>query len=302
MMPIIDAHHHIWRQADLPWLQGPMVARIFGPYEPIRRDYPIAEYLADIKSSNVVGSVYVQTNWAKDRAVEEATWVQSVAESEGWPHAIVGYADLLDDNAPQTLKALAEIPRVRGIRMQLHWHENPLYRFAATSDVMNATQFRKNFAHVAGHDFTFDLQVFTGQMKDAANLAREFPDVTFVLQHAGMLEDKSKEGKDLWKEGMKQLADQPNIVSKLSGLGTFIQRNDSTHITDVVHETVAIFGSDRCLYGSNFPIEKLWASYAELVAAYRAAVSAYRPIEQLSMLHDNVIRVYGLDSIERVNA
>ena len=296
MIPIIDAHHHIWRQADLPWLQGPMVARIFGPYEPIRRDYPIAEYLADIESSNVVGSVYVQTNWAKGKALEEAGWVQSVADTEGWPNAIVGYADLLDDSASQTLKALAKIPRVRGIRMQLHWHENSLYRFAVAPDVMNGALFRKNFAHVAGNNFSFDLQVFTSQMRDAANLAAAFPSVTFVLQHAGMLEDKSKEGRASWAEGMKRLADQPNIVSKLSGLGTFIQRNDLSHIADVIHETVSIFGPVRCLFGSNFPIEKLWTSYTELVAAHRAAVSAYSPEWQLAILHDNALRVYRLDS------
>ena len=69
MIPIIDAHHHIFRQADIPWLLGPMVQRIFGPYEAIRRDYPISEYLDDLKNSNVVGSVYVQVNWAKNRAV-----------------------------------------------------------------------------------------------------------------------------------------------------------------------------------------------------------------------------------------
>ena len=294
MIPIIDAHHHIWRQADLPWLQGPMVARIFGPYEPIRRDYPIAEYLADIKSSNVVGSVYVQTNWAKDKALEEAAWVRSVADTEGWPHAIVGYTDLLDDSAPQTLKALAKIPRVRGIRMQLHWHENPLYRFASAPDVMNGASFRKNFAHVAGNNLSFDLQVFTSQMKDAANLAAAFPGVTFVLQHAGMLEDKSTEGRASWQDGMKRLAGQPNIVSKLSGLGTFIQRNDPSHTADVIQETVAIFGPDRCLFGSNFPIEKLWTSYASLVDAHRSALAGYGTPEQQAMLQGNAIRIYRL--------
>ena len=294
MIPIIDAHHHIWRQADLPWLQGPMVARIFGPYEPIRRDYPIAEYLADIKSSNVVGSVYVQTNWAKDRALDEAAWVQSVADKEGWPQAIVGHADLLDGSAPQTLKVLAKIPRVRGIRMQLHWHENPLYRFASAPDLMNGALFRKNFAHVAGNSFSFDLQVFTSQMKDAANLAAAFPGVTFVLQHAGMLEEKSREGRASWREGMRRLAGQPNIVSKLSGLGTFIQRNDLSHIADVIHETIAIFGPDRCLFGSNFPIEKLWTSYAGLVNAHRAALAGYRASEQQAMLQGNAIKVYRL--------
>jgi predicted TIM-barrel fold metal-dependent hydrolase len=297
MIPIIDAHHHIWRQADLPWLQGPMVARIFGPYEPIRRDYPIEEYLADIKSSNVVGSVYVQTNWAKGRALDEAALVQSVADTEGWPHAIVGYADLLDDSAPQTLKALAKIPRVRGIRMQLHWHENPLYRFAAAPDIMNGALFRKNFTQVAGNNLSFDLQVFTSQMRDAANLASAFPSVTFVLQHAGMLEDKSKEGRALWQEGMKRLADQPNIVSKLSGLGTFIQRNDPSHIADIIHETVAIFGSGRCLFGSNFPIEKLWTGYSDLVNAHRSALAGYGASEQRAMLHGNAIRIYRLPEL-----
>ena len=72
LMPIVDAHHHIWRQADLPWLQGPMVPRIFGPYEPIRRDYPIEEFLADIAGSGVEKSVYVQTNWAKTGAVKRS--------------------------------------------------------------------------------------------------------------------------------------------------------------------------------------------------------------------------------------
>jgi predicted TIM-barrel fold metal-dependent hydrolase len=297
MIPIIDAHHHIWHQADLPWLQGPMVARIFGPYKPIRRDYPIAEYLEDIKSSNVVGSVYVQTNWAKDRALDEAAWVQSVADEEGWPHAIVGYADLLDDSAPRSLNALAKIPRVRGIRMQLHWHENPLYRFAAVPDVMNEELFRKNFAHVAQNNLSFDLQVFASQMKDAANLAAAFPSVTFVLQHAGMLEDKSKEGRASWRAGMQRLADQPNIVSKLSGLGTFIQRNDPSYVADVIHETVAIFGPGRCLFGSNFPIEKLWTSYPSLVNAHRVALAGYSISEQQAMLHGNALRVYRMTDV-----
>ena len=66
MTGIVDAHHHIWHQADLPWLVGPMQPRIFGPYEPIRRDYPIREYLDDLSGNGVVKSVYVQTNWAKE--------------------------------------------------------------------------------------------------------------------------------------------------------------------------------------------------------------------------------------------
>ena len=294
MISIIDAHHHIWQQRDVPWLQGPMVPRIFGPYEAIRRDYPITEYLADGAGAGIEKSVYVQVNWAKDRALAEARWVQEVSDAHGWPHAIVGYADLLSEAAPETLAALASIPAMRGVRMQLHWHENPMYRFAAGPDLMNAALFRKNLAHLADDGLTFDLQVFTSQMADAASLARAFPAITFILQHAGMLEDLSPEGRAKWRDGMRRLADRPNIVSKLSGLGTFIHRNDPEHIADVVGETIAIFGPRRCLFGSNFPIEKIWTDYPSLVAAYRAALSDLPEDQQFAILNANAARIYRL--------
>jgi predicted TIM-barrel fold metal-dependent hydrolase len=294
MTGIVDAHHHIWRQADLPWLQGPMMPRIFGPYEPIRRDYPIEEFLADIAGSDVEKSVYVQTNWAKAQAVEEVAWVQGIADRHGWPHGIVGYADLLSDDASETMRHQAAYSLMRGIRMQLHWHENEMYRFAASPDLMNDARLRKNIRVLAEHGWSFDLQVFTSQMADAARLAADNPDIVFVLQHAGMLEDLSPVGWEAWREGMRRLAGEENIVSKLSGLGTFIHRNDAAHVADVVAETIAIFGPERCLFGSNFPIEKLWTSYADLVAAHRAVLAPYPDEVQRAVLRDTAIRIYRL--------
>ena len=87
MEPIIDAHHHIWRQADQPWLQGPTVPRIFGAYDALKRDYPVEEFLSDLAGTGVVKSVYVQTNWGKGHEIEEVEWVQSNADRAGWPHA-----------------------------------------------------------------------------------------------------------------------------------------------------------------------------------------------------------------------
>ena len=84
-LPAVDAHHHIWRLNDLPWLSGPPVPRIFGPYQPICRDYPIDEYRGDIESCDIVKSIYIQTNWPAGQSYDEARWVQSVADSTGWP-------------------------------------------------------------------------------------------------------------------------------------------------------------------------------------------------------------------------
>ncbi len=294
MTGIVDAHHHIWRQADLPWLSGPMQPRIFGPYEPIRRDYNIGEYLDDLAGTGVTRSVYVQTNWAKEDFESEAAWVQLTADEHGWPHAMVAYADFSVDDVRPTLERLARYPLVRGVRMQLHWHQNPLYRFAARADLCLDPLIQRNVARLADYGWTFDLQVFAAQMTGAAALARACPNITFILQHAGMLEDLSPDGRAAWRAGMEQLADCPNVVSKLSGLGTFIHRNDPVHVADVMRETVAMFGAERCLFGSNFPVEKLWTSYRGLLEAYRAAIPELGEDQRNAIFRSTATRVYRL--------
>ena len=294
MQPMIDAHHHIWRQRDLPWLSGPMLPRIFGPYEPLRRDYPIGEYLADIAEAGVVRSVYVQANWAPAEAEAEVAWVQRTADETGWPHAIVGYADLLADDVRPALDRLTRYPLLRGIRMQLHWHENAEYRFAKAPDLADDPRLRRNFAALTDYGLSFDLQVFAPQMAGAARLAADFPGTAFILQHAGMLEDLSSAGRAAWRAGMARLAACPNVVSKLSGLGTFIHRNDPAHIVAVLADTVVIFGAERCLFGSNFPIEKLWTGYRELVDEFRAAAAPLRDDQREAIFRTTAMRVYRL--------
>lgn len=291
---MIDAHFHIWQQADLPWLVGPMQPRIFGPYEPIRRDYLIEEYLADAAAAGVTGAVYVQANWAPARALDEVAFVAGSARRAGFPVAIVGYADMLAEDVRPQLDALAREPSVRGVRMQLHWHENPLYRFAASPDLARDPRLIRNVGRLADYGWSFDLQVFASQMDGAAALAAACPGVTFVLQHAGMLEDLSEAGIAAWRAGMATLAAQPNIVSKLSGLGTFLRRNDAAHIAFIARETVALFGAGRCLFGSNFPIEKLWTSYADLIAAHRAAAASLAPADQHSIFAGTARQTYKL--------
>ncbi|WP_349644742.1 MULTISPECIES: amidohydrolase family protein [unclassified Bradyrhizobium] len=293
-IPTIDAHHHIWRLKDLTWLSGPQVPRIFGPYEAIRRDYPIDEFRADLAGCDVVKSVYVQTNWPPGGSYDEAAWVQSVHDATGWPQACVAHADLADPDCAALLDRLAQLPTVRGIRQQLHWHANPQYRFAPHPGVMNDPAWRRGLAHLARHGFLFELQVFTSQMADGAALARAFPDITFVLLHAGMREDVSAEGVRRWREGMEALAAQPNVCVKLSGLGTFVHACRADVMEPVIRDTVGIFGADRCLYGSNFPIEKLWTDYRTLYRTFRAAIAGFSEGEQRAILHDTAARLYRL--------
>jgi predicted TIM-barrel fold metal-dependent hydrolase len=292
---IIDAHHHIWRQRDLPWLMGPMQPRIFGPYEPIRRDYPIEEYFGDVAGSGVEKSVYVQANWAKERFEDEVAWVQRTADDSGWPHAIVGYADFMTEDVRPQLDRLAKYRLMRGVRMQVHWHENAMYRFAARPDLVNDAVFRRNLGRLEAYGWSFDLQVFAGQMADAARLAADHPKIGFILQHAGMLEDLSESGRSQWRSGMDKLAARPNVYCKLSGLGTFLHSNDAAHIAEIVRFAIALFRPERCLFGSNFPIEKLWCGYGALVAAYRAALAQFDEHDKRSVFWGTAAKVYRLE-------
>lgn len=269
--------------------------RIFGAYDSMRRDYLIDEYMRDAKSGGVVKSVHVQANWRpEDVGVEEAEWVRSVSDETGWPHAIVAFADVSSDGLRDVLARLARIKGVVGIRQQLHWHENPQYRYASRPDVFTSAAWQNNLARLQDHDFSFELQLFESQMADGAALAAKLPGITFILQHAGMIEDMSPAGWERWRVGMRQLAAQPNIVSKLSGLGTFVHTCDPAVVGPIVRETVEIFGPERCLFGSNFPVEKMWTDYAALMKVHRDAVAHLPADQQRMILHDNAIRTYKL--------
>ena len=272
-MRMVDAHFHIWRQADLPWLVGPMQPRIFGPYEAIRRDYPMSEYRAEASAAGVEKAVYVQANWPVDRAEAEVAWVETVAHETGWPHAIVGYADMTVADVRPALDRLARYPRVRGVRQQFHWHENPLYRFAADPDLCRDAccpgQCRP----------TGRLWLVVRPAGFCRARCRALPNSPAPVRKSrsscstpGMLTDTSPAGRATWRDGIAILANEPNVYAKLSGFGTFIHRNDADHIAHLIRETVAAFGPQRCLWGSNFPIEKLWTDYASLIAAHRRGV------------------------------
>jgi predicted TIM-barrel fold metal-dependent hydrolase len=288
----IDAHFHIWRQQDQPWLVGPMVPRIFGPYETIRRDYPIGEFLADNEGSGVEKGIYVQTNWAKEDFEREVAFLQRTADETGWPHAIVGYADMTVDDVRPQIDRLMKYKLLRGVRMQLHWHETPEFRFAPDARQVIDPAVKRNVARLKDYNLSFDLQLFAAQMKDGLELVSENPQTNFILTHCGMLTSAEPEVVELWKDGLRTLAKAPNLYAKLSGLGTFIHRNEPALISLIYDAAIEILGSDRLMFGSNFPIEKIWTSHAELMAAHRAAAEKHSGADQANLFWNTAEKVY----------
>ena len=148
-MNFVDAHHHIWPASGLPWLDGPMIPRIFGPYEVLQgKPYTAEEYRADALAKGFTQSVYMQANWKLEDSVKEVEWVHEQHVRTGWPHAIVGSADLFAPDAIDTVEAeLAASPLLRGVRLQLHWHDTvDAYRFATGPDRASDRTFNENLA------------------------------------------------------------------------------------------------------------------------------------------------------------
>jgi predicted TIM-barrel fold metal-dependent hydrolase len=290
-MSHVDAHHHIWRVQDLPWLSGPMIPRIFGPYDSLRRDYDGADYAADVTPHGFTQSVYVQANWPLERSLDEVEWVHAQYEQHGFPHAIVGSADLFDAQAPTVLEAQAEAsPLMRGCRLQLHWHENEPFQFQPAPDLMLDATFNANLERVKELGWVFELQVFPNQLAYARELVERHPELTFVLVHAGM----PIEGEP-WRELLEALSAYPNVVVKLSGQGTFIHRVDPAWLKTVTSAVVETFGSERAMFGSNFPVESIWTDFSSLIDAWFGVLAEFPSEAQEDILGRTARRVYRLE-------
>jgi predicted TIM-barrel fold metal-dependent hydrolase len=299
----VDAHLHVWRLADLPWLHGSVVPRIFGAYEAIRRDYPITEYLDDARAAGIGAAVYVQPNWPLERSVEEVRWVQGVHERYGWPHAVIGSAAMFDVGARTVFERQRDVsPLMRGTRLQLHWHSDERLRFASAPDRMNDPVFRENLAELEEFGWLFELQVFPGQMADAAALVGQFPNTTFVLVHAGMLESTDPVHVEPWRAGMTLLAEHPNVIVKLSGQGTFLHRVDEPLIRLVTATALELFGSNRCMFGSNFPIESIWTDFPTLLDTWMRVLADLDLDSRRDVLGATARRVYSLEPTARTGA
>lgn len=292
--PIIDTHHHIWLRKDVGWLTDPPAVRMFGDYFGLRRDYPVEEWISDIVPEGAVKSVHVTAMWGPGRELDETRWLQAVADKHGFPHGIVFNADLCDPDVESKIREHKNFPNVRGIRNMLYWDADPLRQAARRPDLCNTPEFRRGFALLEKHDLHFELQVFAPQAPFVVELLKAFPNTRIILVHAGMLTDRSLRGIDHWRDALTAFASFPNVHVKLSGIGMFTNGVTYSQVRQVVRDTIQMFGIDRTIYGSNFPLEKLAASYRDFLEPYRRTLAEYSESDQRKVFHDNAVAFYRL--------
>lgn len=281
-VPFIDAHHHLW---DVDVYDYPGLAN---PNSPLARHYGVDDFLADAANCSLAKSVHVQGEIDRAQTVAETAWLQSIANEHGVPHGIVAYAPLQDPRVDEVLRAHARYANLRGIRQILNPDQ------CERSDYLTDPAWQAGYARLANYDLSFDLQALPEQFDDAAALIATHPEIPVVVNHTGMPRDQSPAGLERWRRGMRRLAGLPHVSAKISGFGMFDANWTTERIRPLVLETIDIFGVDRCLFASNFPVDKLWATYDRTIGAFHAITADFSPAERRMLFHDNAERIYRL--------
>jgi predicted TIM-barrel fold metal-dependent hydrolase len=204
----------------------------------------------------------------------------------------VAQAWLDREDAAAVLERQAAFPFVRSIR-----HKPRANRSAddGAPGGMTDAKWRAGFALLARNRLRFDLQTPWWHLVEAAQLARDFPATQIVLNHTGLPADRSAEGIAAWREHMATLAQCPNVAVKISGLGVPGRPWTAEANRAIVLTTLDLFGPDRCMFASNFPVDGLCATFDTIYAGFRTIVSALSADEQRKLFHDNALRIYGID-------
>ena len=268
----VDAYHHLWdlKAVHYPWLTARGEPRFFGDPTSIQRDYLVGEFRGDASANGFQASVHIQVGVGDP--FREAQWIDSIAISNpGWPAAQVAFCDLTQDDAEEKIHRLASFASVHGVR-QIVGRSPQEDELTGSNRLLLDNNFLSGLQTVAAKNMTFDLQLIPSLMGPAAELFAKIPELPFVLCHAGSPYDLRAEGFRLWKRGLIEISKLPNAACKLSGYGMFKHDWTTPDLQSIVEACLDCFGPERCMYGSNFPVDSLYSTYSEIVSAYEKVV------------------------------
>jgi len=295
--PIVDPHQHFW---DLgrnyyPWLCDPKPVRFrYGDYSPLKRNYLPPDYLRDAGALKIVKTVHVQANWDPTDPAGETRWLIDVAREYGYPHASVGAAYFDREDNADVLAKHAKSALTRGVRNFPVATETAVQQARGAAGSMDDPKWRDGFALLQKYGFSFDLQTPWWHFEAAAALARDFPKTQIIINHAGLPADRSAEALAAWRAALETVAKEPNVAIKISGLGRPGLPWTLTANGGIIRDAINIFGPERAMFASNYPVDSLAGSFQMIYGGFRAAVSNRQIEERRMLFHDNAVRIYRL--------
>ena len=291
---IVDAHQHFWDPASNyhPWLRDePPIPFRYGDYAAIRRRYLPPDYLAEVAPCRIAGTVYIETEWDPRDPVGETLYVENLRREFGLPTVSVAQAWLDRDDCAAVLEQQAAFQFVRSVRHKPRANALPT---DTAPGGMTDTKWRDGFARLRPNGLRFDLQTPWWHLHEAVQLARDFSDTQIILNHTGLPSDRSVDAIAGWRRAMALLADCPNAAVKISGIGRRGVPWTAADNREIVLTTIELFGADRCMFASNFPVDSLCASFDTIFSGFREIVRDFPDNEQRALFHDNARRIYAM--------
>ncbi|MCY4436452.1 MAG: amidohydrolase family protein [Chloroflexi bacterium] len=287
-LAFVDAHVHFYD------MQHPEL--VYGHWQPgvphpvlgeqiqrlAERNYLAEDYIAETRNANVTKAIHGQAAIGSPDPVTETEWLQTAADRTGFPHAIVAYADLRDPGVEAVLKRHCQSPNMRGIRDFSH------------GDYLVAPDFQRGFALLDKYNLVSSIAVTWQDMGKLRELAGKFPNVMIVVDHTGLPEERTDEYFALWKGGLEVAATCDNIRWKISGLGMSDQTWTVDSIRRWVLASIETFGVERCIFGTNWPVDWLWSTYNNQIDAYTEIISGFSHDEQIALFSGNAEKLYRI--------
>jgi len=306
MTTIVDAHHHLWdlRAPRYGWLQDAYDDSFFlGDYRAMCRDFLPTDLRRHVATADptvtLAASVHIEAECDREGnphpALAETRWLHEQYALHGLPNAIVAWVDLLAPDADEKLAQQAEFPLVRGVRFKPVVGRNVDDKPVGTGTLRDPG-WHQALARLAAHGWRWDLRVPFWHLQEAAEMLQGAPPVPVVVNHTGLPWDRSEAGLAVWRTGMQALAALPNVYVKLSELAVKDRTWNVLENARIVVDAIAIFGWQRAIFASNFPVAGLNASYAEVLAMMREAMTLAKltDVQQRAVWHDNALAFYDI--------
>jgi predicted TIM-barrel fold metal-dependent hydrolase len=281
-LPVIDTHQHLWdlSRFRLPWLSSaPTLNRSFLP----------DDYRKATEGLNVVKAVYMEVDVEPSQQADEARWVIGLCRSRATPTvaAVISGRPSSDDFGDY-LARFKDAPEVKGVRQVLHSAETP-------PGYCLDPKFVRGVRRLGDAGLSFDLCPRPAELRDAARLIDACPGTSFILDHCGNADVRSKD-RSAWKADIAAVAERERVVCKVSGIVASTRGRPWTpdDLAPVINHVLNVFGPDRVMFGGDWPVCTLGATYRQWVEALKTVVRDRPEAERRKLFHDNAERVYRL--------
>jgi predicted TIM-barrel fold metal-dependent hydrolase len=286
-IPFVDTHFHLHdlKRPELRylWLERDWMHPLLGNIDALKsQHYWVQDFIAEIRFSNVPKAIHVQAALGTVDPVDETRWLQGFAREFGYPHAIVAECHLDQPDARSVLERHLEFANVRGIRD------------FGPGEYLLDSRWRAGFRLLGELNLVSCIDTRPERAAHLLDLAQSHANVQICIDHCALPEKRDAEYFQLWRKAIGTLAQAPNITMKISGLGMCDPRWTLDSLRPWVLACIETFGTSRVVFGSNWPVDRQYSSYPDVINAYRTILAGFSEAEQLAMLSGNAERLFRI--------